>query len=194
MPEPVKSLDALQADLAASLRRTIIVRRAKTVLMFVVSLVLAGGGVLAIGKDSGWLGWSGLVFFGLAAIAYSRALLIECRLIRPRPGEAGRPFHTVTVTDEAILCNDARGGSETVSWDDLEQVILRAEDAYPVGNVYWLLIGAAGTGCVVPTDAEGAGALLEEMQKRLPGFDNEAVVAGMGMLDGSQVAWRRSEG
>lgn len=193
MPEPVKSFDAPRADIAAIARKAVIMRRIKSAFMVAVSLVLAGVGVVAIGKGNAWVGWSLLVFFGLAAVAYARMLLIECNVIRPRPGEAGRPFHTVTITDEAILCTDPRGGAESVSWDGLEQVILRAEDAYPVGDIAWVLIGADGTACVVPTDAEGSDALLEEMQRRLPGFDNKAVIAAMGMLDGTQVAWRRSE-
>jgi hypothetical protein len=77
---------------------------------------------------------------------------------------------------------------EKVLWSDLQEVHIVNEDAWPIGTQYWLLIGRNRTGAVVPSDA-GAQELLVEMQKRLPGFDNRALIVAMGELSGSARIW-----
>jgi hypothetical protein len=60
-----------------------------------------------------------------------------------------------------------------------------------VDDVFWLLIGEDGKGCAVPSEAEGMKALLERLQ-RLPGFDNEAVIAAMGSTSNARFrVWKR---
>jgi hypothetical protein len=67
---------------------------------------------------------------------------------------------------------------EKVLWSDLQEV-----------HIIWLLIRRNRTGAVVPSDADGAQELLVEMQKRLPGFDNRALIVAMGGLSGSARIW-----
>lgn len=84
------------------------------------------------------------------------------------------------------------GREERVRWDALCEVgIITTDDGPFAEDCYWLLIGDDGTGCAVPNGAEGLSALLERLQ-RLPGFDNEAVVAAMSCVEpASFTAWRR---
>ncbi len=188
---PGNSLRELKDRLGADLRRTKVFGRLGTVFMLFACLALAGGGLIGVLREGGFFAWAGLILFALGAVVYGRQLGIDFGLIMPRRGEAGRPTHVVTVTEQGVSCRSRRGGTESVSWVALRQVVLQAVDRVPVGDVFWLLIGDDGTGCVVPMEAEGADALLENMQHRLPGFDNEAVVAAVGMLEGSVQVWQR---
>lgn len=184
-------LRELRDQLESELRRSRIVQRVGAVVALVVCLGIAGVGLLGVLGAGGWLSWAMLVFSLLCAAVYGRQVAIDCGFIMPRSGEAGRPTHVVSVTEEGVTCRSGRGKAESVSWAALRQVVLQAVDFVPVGDVFWLLIGDDGTGCVVPIDAEGSDELLVCLQQRLPGFDNEAVVAMMGALDGAAVVWQR---
>jgi hypothetical protein len=104
-----------------------------------------------------------------------------------------RPHYAVRFTDEAITSSGTDKDEETVAWAELTGVVIVNEDAFPVGWQYWLLLGAHGEGAVIPSDAEGMQELLGAMQERLPGFDNQAVVAAMGRLDGAFQVWRKPD-
>ena len=184
-------LRKLKDQLESELRRSRIIRQFGAVVALVVCLGIAGAGLFGVLGEGGWLNWAMLVFSLLCAAAYGRQVAIDCGFIMPRSGEAGRPTHVVSVTEEGVMCRSGRDKAESVSWAALRQVVLQAADFVPVGDVYWLLIGDHGTGCVIPIDAEGSDELLARMQQRLPGFDNEAVVAMMGALDGAAVVWQR---
>lgn len=182
-------LRRLNKRLDAERRRSEVFQRAGTVFLLVACLGLAAGGFLGVLNRGGFGPWAALIGFGLGAIAYGRQAMIDFGFIKL--GGVGRPTHIVTVTDHGISCRSVRGVTESVSWAALQGVVLEAVDGFPVGDVYWLLIGDDGTGCVVPIEAEGADGLLEGLQQRLPGFDNEAVVSSMTMLEGSVAVWQR---
>ena len=182
-------LRRLSRRLDAESRRSAVFRRARTVFLLIACLGLAAG-VLDRG---GFWPWAALIGFGLCAIAYGRQAMIDFGFVKL--GGVGRPTHIVTATDHGISCRSARGVTESVSWASLRGVVLEAVDGVPVGDVYWLLIGDDGTGCMVAIEAEGADELLESLQQRLPGFDNEAVVSAVTMLEGRVMVWQRdSEG
>ena len=102
------------------------------------------------------------------------------------------PPERVTFDDERVVRTMRDGRTEQVRWDDLREVGIVTTDAGPfVDDVFWLLIGDEG-GCVVPSEAEGTGALLARLQE-LPGFDNGAVVRAMGCTDDERfVVWQRA--
>ena len=184
------SLQEMKDRLSADLRRTKALGRLGTVFMLFACLALAGGGLIGVLREGGFIAWTVLILFALCAVAYGRQLGIDFGLIMPMRGEAGRPTHAVTVTEQGVSCWSRRGGAESISWVALRQVVLQAVDGMPVGDVHWLLIGDDGTGCVVPIDADGADELLRSLQL-LPGFDNEAVVVAMGVLEGAELVWQR---
>lgn len=99
--------------------------------------------------------------------------------------------YVVSFDLDQITYSKASGVTESVPWNDLEEVFIYAEDAFPIGNIFWVLVGSNKTGCVVPWDAMGGEALLSEMQVRLPNFDSRAVVLASGMLDGFVTVWKR---
>lgn len=99
--------------------------------------------------------------------------------------------YEVIVNSKEISCVRSDGHRETVHWNALQAVILEAVDSFPIGNVYWLLVGPNKTGCLIPMGATGDRKLLNSMQERLPNFDNEGVIKAMGMLDGRIIVWTR---
>src|SRR5687768_3215666 len=97
----------------------------------------------------------------------------------------------VEVTDSAITYHRPDGISRSVRWDDLQAVLLQTTDEGPfVMDVWWVLIDADGH-CIIPQEVSGEAELLEQLQK-LPGFDNEAVIAAMSSVENQQfVCWQR---
>jgi len=72
----------------------------------------------------------------------------------------------------------ARGERSTVTFAELESVIIRTADEGPIDpDVFWVLSGADRT-CVVPQGATGEEALIDRLGK-LPGFKFEAMIAAM---------------
>ena len=84
------------------------------------------------------------------------------------------------------------GTLEQVAWDDLQEVsIAMSADGPFADDVFFVLVGQEGRGCVVPQTAAESDQLLERLQ-RLPGFDNEAVIRAMGSVEDARfVCWRR---
>ena len=100
----------------------------------------------------------------------------------------------VTVDDKGVCCQRPSGDTESVTWDDLDAVIVETNDTGPWGaDVLWLLIGDNGSsGCVIPQGATGEPALLAKLQS-LPGFDNEQLIAAMSSFGNQKfLCWRRS--
>jgi|SRR6185436_16010459 hypothetical protein len=84
------------------------------------------------------------------------------------------------------------GKIEAVAWKDLVEVEIVTTDEGPfVDDVFFLLVGAEGTGCCVPQGAPGSEGLLDRLQG-LPEFDNEKVIQAMGCAENARfVCWRK---
>lgn len=81
------------------------------------------------------------------------------------------------VIDDAGVTLFGETGAETVAWPDLEAVRIRTTDAGPFADdLHWELYRRDGGVLIVGSEAVGIGDLIERLQ-RLPGFDNEAVIA-----------------
>jgi hypothetical protein len=60
-------------------------------------------------------------------------------------------------------------------------------------DVFWILVGTAASGCVIPQGATGDAILLERLQK-LPGFDNDAFIRAMRSTSNEKfLCWKRPE-
>jgi hypothetical protein len=71
-------------------------------------------------------------------------------------------------------------------------VVLATSDGPFAEDVFFVLSGQDGTGCVIPQGAPESTQLLERLQ-RLPGFDNEALIRAMSSTqDATFPCWRRS--
>jgi hypothetical protein len=100
---------------------------------------------------------------------------------------------TIRVDDHGVSRDLGNGKVEQVAWDDLlEAAIITTSDGPFVDDVFFVLVGQNGTGCVVPQEAPESPALLERLQ-RLPGFDNEALIRAMRCTDDAKfICWRRA--
>lgn len=85
----------------------------------------------------------------------------------------------------------ANGETQSVRWEDLQEVGILTTDQGPgVEDVYWILLGTEGR-CTVPGGAEGMNEMLIRLQQ-LPGFNNGAVIQAMGSTTNNKfVCWKR---
>lgn len=97
------------------------------------------------------------------------------------------------LTEESLTCTRPNGTVEQVRWNDLQRVeILGTPDGPLLPDMFWVLHGSAGTGCVVPWGVPGDDDLLARLQQ-LRGFDNDAVVSASGHTEERlTLCWQRS--
>jgi hypothetical protein len=70
---------------------------------------------------------------------------------------------------------------EQVQWSDMRRVTIRTNSAGPYSeDVFFVLEGSDGSGCVVTHGAAVRTKLLEAMQSHLVGVDDKKVIAAMG--------------
>lgn len=77
---------------------------------------------------------------------------------------------------------------ESVAWSELKAVGVRIDESF-LPAPWWLLLTSTSSGCMYPSEAKGAAEMLREMQGRLQGFDNRAVIESMGLMEGGKVIW-----
>lgn len=139
---------------------------------------------LVLGGVSGRLfpGWMGAALLALAAFASWR---------RRAGGSAG---DASVALDEQVISVLAPGAPpRSVPWSQLVEVgVLTTEDGPLADDVFLVLRGADGSGCVVPNSIamELVGRLV-----RLPGFDHQAFIQAMSSTGkASFVCWKGSPG
>jgi len=105
------------------------------------------------------------------------------------------PLHRVSslaVDEEGIRCIRRTGTRETVSWEQINRVLLRTTDKGPFDDdVFFVLETATGT-LVIPQAVKGSYELLSYLQ-RLPDFDNERVIEAMSCTENREfLCWQRA--
>ena len=95
-------------------------------------------------------------------------------------GRGKPPPPRVMLSDDLFQFENG-GVPASLAFDDLAAIVIETNDTGPWGeDVIWHLFGRAEGSCLsIPQAAEGFSPLLERLQ-RLPGFDNEQVIAAMG--------------
>jgi hypothetical protein len=98
-----------------------------------------------------------------------------------------------TIDDRGVRRILGSGKIEAVEWKDLVEVQIVTTDEGPfVDDVFYLLIGAHDTGCVVPQEDPQSAALLERLQA-LPDFDNGKVIEAMTCVENARfVCWKKA--
>lgn len=145
----------------------------------------AGIGVVStISAFRGAYGWVLPLTMGGIALAL---------LLLPNVGPRRREFVQI---DEDGVAVEAKGGVEHVTWEEVQKVrILTTNEGPFVEDVYFLLEAQGGRGCAVPHEAAVRTKLLEELQSRLPGLQDEKVIEAMGCTDNNSFTiWERSGG
>jgi hypothetical protein len=110
-----------------------------------------------------------------------------------RRRKSSTPSATVSFDAESVTCRRPGGAVETVRWSDLRAVLIHTTDVGPaVDDVFWVLVGN-GSGCVIPSEADGANRLLERLQQ-LPNFDYDAAIQAMSSTDNWEfLCWKRQD-
>lgn len=113
------------------------------------------------------------------------------RIFGGKNNPAAKRNETVQFDDTKVTRTMRDGKHETIQWSELREVAIITTDEGPfVDDVFWVLSGT-DTGCLVPSEADGAKELLARLQK-LPGFNNESVIKAMGSTgNGKFVCWRK---
>jgi hypothetical protein len=89
------------------------------------------------------------------------------------------PDEHLTIDDVGIT-RTARKLREHVSWPDIERVRILTTDQGPqTEDVFFVIDGKNGTGCMVSQELAVRGKLLDALQTRLEGVDNAAIIEAM---------------
>ncbi|HJQ97268.1 MAG TPA: hypothetical protein VJ826_03085 [Candidatus Polarisedimenticolaceae bacterium] len=88
----------------------------------------------------------------------------------------------VAFSKKTIEVTSPSGDKRAMAWKDITQVSVRStEEGPPKPDLFWQLHGTDDAGTIVfPSGAIGANALIEAMQARLKGFDNNTLVVAIG--------------
>ena len=113
-----------------------------------------------------------------------------------RPGGRLSPEFQVRVgfDDQEIVCSYPEGSFRRVAWAEITEVRIRTTSDGPfLPDVFWVLhAGEEVPRIVCPQGATGEEGLLEAMQHRLPGFDNDAFGQAMCCADDATfLVWRK---
>jgi len=127
-------------------------------------------------------GWGSAVLLAVVAVAYT---------FKPWVGNVGGRERARPPEEEGSLTIDewgitrvAGGIHEAVAWKDLAWVRIYTTSAGPAAeDVFFALAGADGKGCLVPHGLAVRAKLLDALQERLPGLDNDLVIRAMGSGD-----------
>ena len=100
--------------------------------------------------------------------------------------------NVVQISDTEVRCESPDGSVQSVSWEDLQEVLIRTTSDGPLNcDVFWVL-GGSHSRCVIPQGATGEQDLLSRLMQ-LPRFDNDAFNQAMSSAeDQSFVCWRKS--
>lgn len=124
----------------------------------------------------------------LASMLGGVALLIA---LEPR---LRKPEHETVQVDEVGVLRIDGDVKEQVSWQEVTEIKIITTDQGPYReDVFFVLVGHGDRACLVPQDAAVRTQLLEEMQKRFPGLNNEMVIKAMGSTsDNTFVIWKKA--
>jgi hypothetical protein len=149
---------------------------------------------VAAGGGYDWLVLWIFVFLGFAALMYYITTRPGAR-IRTGAELSPESRYVVAFDERAVKLATPQGDEVAVAWSQLTRVKIRTTDEGPfLPDVFWNLYAGEDTPALVfPGGATGQGELLAEMQRRLPGFDNEQVIVAMGSAENAVfVVWTRS--
>ena len=163
-------------------------------------------GVFALKNNAPWyVSWSTIIFFGFgvvimtAAIIYQKVMGKPLVIFKNKSDDTervvlrdGRDYKVEANDANIVLINKTTGEKNELLWPELTEVYIIAIDAFPVGDISYVL-HRSGDITEIPMDAEGNETLLKKMQQKLAGFNNEALIAAMSMLHGYKNLWSKNQ-
>ena len=127
-----------------------------------------------------------LVAFGIPAAVYLR---------RARFGFGVEPANERIEIDDVGIARTVGSINERIRWDDVEEIrIITTDDGPYAEDVFFAIADGNQKGCLVPHDAAVRSKLLERLQSRFDGLDDEAVIRAMGSTsNGNFLIWKRPQ-
>jgi hypothetical protein len=126
-------------------------------------------------------GWKNAGLAMAIAVGCTLVPWIRAAMARAEARRRDRINGTLTVDEWGIarIVGDRR---EAVAWEDLQIVRIRTTSDGPAAeDMFFVLEGAAGKGCVVPNRLAVTARLFTALQERLPGLDNKEVARAAGV-------------
>jgi hypothetical protein len=85
-----------------------------------------------------------------------------------------------------------KGERRTIAWNEVDLVAIETNGSGPWGYDVWTVLEGGDKRVDWPQGATGEDGMLAELQRRFPGFDDDAVIAAMGCTDnGRFVCWHK---
>jgi hypothetical protein len=102
------------------------------------------------------------------------------------------PRPTITFDSREIAVVAPSGRARRIAWDAVTRVCILTLDTGPfASDVFWAFHVRGEEPLVVTHEAHGVQELLTELQRRLPGFNNEQVIAAMQSVENAEfVVWQ----
>lgn len=97
---------------------------------------------------------------------------------------------TVSVDNDGFEYTDIYSETTTIRWDELNEVFVYSNYEGKEDFLYLAIIGKNNK-CLIPFKADGFEDLISEMQKRLRGFNNDALIEATTLMSGSLTIWKR---
>lgn len=166
--------------------------RARDFVLLLASIFLIGAVAGVARAFVGAPPW--LVNVGIAVLATVAVFSLDRGRPARAPRPAGAPYvspYEVRFDDVSITVSRQGTADARVAWAELVTVGVRIDEAF-LPEPWWLLFGPELRGVQYPSSARGAREMLHELQQRLPGFDNAALIRAMGMMSGGVVLWERA--
>ena len=125
--------------------------------------------------------------------ALTLAVIAVLIALEPRFRTAER--ETVQVDECGVVRVDG-SVKEQITWQDVEEIKIITTDEGPYQeDVFFALVGPNDKGCLIPHSAAVRTKLLEILQARFSGLDDNMVIKAMGSTtNNSFVVWKRSAG
>ncbi len=143
----------------------------------IISIGFVVFGIFALKHKVPWLiAWGIIIFFGFGVVILAAAIIYQKIKGKPlvlfagKNNDAervvlrdGRDYKVEAGDENIVLINKKTGETKALLWPELTQVYIIAIDAFPIGNISYVLHRSNDT-TEIPTDAEGNDILLKKMQ------------------------------
>lgn len=99
---------------------------------------------------------------------------------------------TLQCDDFGVSVHWPKGEQQTMAWDAVDTIAIETNDSGPWGADVWTVLEGQGERVLWPQGSTGEEGMLAKLQRRYPGFDDDAVIAAMGCTDNARfVCWRK---
>jgi len=101
----------------------------------------------------------------------------------------GGPYEVI-VTEAGVTCTHASRSTDSIRWNDVEEILLVTTSDGPLLPDMWYVFSGGDGGVSIPSEAKGFDALWEELKTRFPGFDHSQILEA-GTDHAKRLLWKK---